>query len=102
MIWEEKTWDEHKECFEHILSKYERENFKIDSVMSDYLGNTLGVGDKVVFATSKGYNAPLRKGTIHSFTEIKFYNDNVIVKANIVTHLGRYTQKDSNELIKIN
>lgn len=101
MIWEEKTWDEHKECFEHILSRCEQENFKTDSIMSDYLGNILRVGDKVVFATSKGYNEPLRKGTIHSFTEFKFYSGDVLTKANIVTDLGRYTQKYSKELIKI-
>lgn len=101
MIWEEKTWDEHKECFKHILNRSEQENFKTDSFMLDYIGNTLKVGDKVVFATSKGYNEPLRKGIIHSFTEFKFYNGNVLTKANIVTDLGRYTQKYPKELIKI-
>lgn len=70
--------------------------------MKDYLGNSLKVGDRIVFATSKGYNEPLRKGTIIGFTYY-LYDDGRIFnpKANIKTDLNRYTDKYGKELILI-
>ena len=71
-------------------------------IMADYLGNYLNVGDRIVFATSKGYNAPLRKGTIINF---EYYlnenNEKYFLTANIKTDLHRYTSKKSSELILI-